>query len=417
MKTKRILALSFMGVFAFSSLGAIIYTQKQPVLYTPAFAANGHYSNGDGDTYYNGISDSLTGTELLNALRSLNNSKKKTNGGYKPLLNNELLAQYTDYDPTSNIQYDSYGQPYSKVILSFYSGNKANNGNGMNREHVWPDSRGGNLVEADTHMARPTLTSENSARGNSFYVEGKKSTSAGWDPGAETWGDETYRGDSARIIFYCVVASSQLSLVDKENDNSGNKTMGKLSHLLKWNLNYAVQQRERNRNEGVEYIQGNRNPFIDHPEYACKIWGNYNEETKSICSGSPTPGPVTEANLESLTLVSAPTKLEYKVGESLDKTGMLIKANFDDGTSTNVTDLVTISPNVFDVPGEVTVFAKYIHKTITRAVSFDVKVKAKATNNGCGGNIVTTSIILSSLSLAGISLLIISKNIRNKKKQ
>lgn len=417
MNLKRLLGLSFMGVFALSSLGAVIYTQKQPSLYTPAFAANGHYSNGDGATYYNGISDSLTGNELLSALRSLNNNRKKTNGGYKPLLNNELLAQYTDYDPNSTILYDSYGQPYNKVILSFYSGNKANNGNGMNREHVWPNSRGGNLVEADSHMARPTLTSENSARGNSFYVEGKSSTSSGWDPGAESWGDATYRGDSARIIFYCVVASSQLSLVDKENDSASNNTMGKLSDLLKWNLNYQVTQRERNRNEGVEYIQGNRNPFIDHPEYACKIWGNYNEATKSICSGSPTPGPITEANLTGITIISKPTKLEYKVGESLDKTGMIVKATFDDGSSSNVTNAVTINPTVFDSTGEVTVIVTYTHKTVTKGASFDVKVKPKATKSGCGGNIVTTSIILSSISLAGISLLIISKNIRNKKKQ
>ena len=61
--------------------------------------------------------------------------------------------------------------------------------------------------------------------------------------------------------------------------------MGKLSDLLKWNLEYPVSQSEMNRNDGIflETPQNNRNPFIDHPSYACKIWGNTNESTRSIC--------------------------------------------------------------------------------------------------------------------------------------
>ena len=65
--------------------------------------------------------------------------------------------------------------------------------------------------------------------------------------------------------------------------------MGKLSDLLKWNINYPVLDREKTRNEGAEYLQGNRNPFIDHPEYACKIWGNTNSTTKSICDNATYP--------------------------------------------------------------------------------------------------------------------------------
>ncbi len=71
--------------------------------------------------------------------------------------------------------------------------------------------------------------------------------------------------------------------------------MGKLSDLLKWNLQYlpstsetadTALRVEQNRNNVIESnaaLQGNRNPFIDHPEYACKIWGNTNSATKSIC--------------------------------------------------------------------------------------------------------------------------------------
>ena len=246
------------------------------------------YQTDDAATYYNGIGESSTGDSLLSALRSLNGSKKKENGGYDELLTGPTYAKYLDYD-INTVQYDDNGRPYSNKIVSFYSGNLSNGGAGMNREHVWPNSRGGSGVENDSHMARPTLTAENSSRGNSFYVEGKNSTTSGWDPAMPSFGDSSYRGDSARIIFYCVVANNNLSLIDAENDSASNKTMGKLSDLLRWNIDNPVQQRERNRNEGVEYIQGNRNPFIDHPEYACRIWGNTNSTTKNICANAVYP--------------------------------------------------------------------------------------------------------------------------------
>mgnify|MGYP006988904297 CR=1 FL=1 len=62
--------------------------------------------------------------------------------------------------------------PESGKIIAFYRGTPADRSE-MNREHVWPDSRGGNLIEGDPHMTRPTLSSDNNDRGNSFYVEGK----------------------------------------------------------------------------------------------------------------------------------------------------------------------------------------------------------------------------------------------------
>ena len=182
----------------------------------------------------------------------------------------------TDYDPNNSSKY-----------LAYYNG-KSSSRSDMNKEHVWPNSRGGNLVEADIHVIRPTLTADNSSRGNCFYVEGKNSIVDGWDPKAAGQ-VERYRGDAARIVFYSVVANSSLSLVDLENDSTGNKTMGKLSDLLKWNLQYEVHQTELNRNNAAQKIQGNRNPFIDNPSFACAIWGNTNDNTKKICSGSYVP--------------------------------------------------------------------------------------------------------------------------------
>lgn len=236
--------------------------------------------------YYADISSSLTGDDLLAALRTLNSTKKKSEVGYGAMSTSASgKFKYTDYDVSdpSTIKYNEDGQPYGTKIVSFYSGNSMTS---FNREHVWPNTHGGNLVENDIHMPRPTIPSENGSRGHSFYIEGMKSkNNSGWDPAMESFGKEDYRGDSARIIFYCMVASTQLTLTDdaSRSSNTSNREMGVISDMLSWNLRYPVQDREQRRNSGAEYLQGNRNPFIDHPEYACKIWGNTNAKTKQVC--------------------------------------------------------------------------------------------------------------------------------------
>lgn len=238
----------------------------------------------DPGDYYSSISDDLTGDALLNALRNLNKSKKKKEVGYRAMGTSASGPfKYTDYDPTT-VKYDENGQPYGTTIVSFYSGNKMTS---FNREHVWPNTHGGNKVENDIHMPRPTIPSENGSRSHSFYIEGMKTKNGyGWDPAMEDFGKEDYRGDSARIIFYCMVANNTLTLVDDPSlsANTNNNQMGVISDMLSWNLRYPVLDREQRRNSGAEYLQGNRNPFIDHPEYACRIWSGFNSKTQQICS-------------------------------------------------------------------------------------------------------------------------------------
>ncbi|MCX5775321.1 MAG: endonuclease, partial [Firmicutes bacterium] len=179
---------------------------------------------------------------------------------------------YTDIDPNN-----------SANLIGFYSGTSAtwpgSFATTINREHVWPNSRGGSAVENDPHMTRPTLKSENSARGNSFFNVAPTS----WDPGTYNL---KYRGIAARIIMYCAVKAHEagLKLVDLTNDSTGNNSMGKLSDLLQWNLDYPIDATEIQRNEALVAHWGHcRNPFIDDRNYGCKIWGSTNATTKSIC--------------------------------------------------------------------------------------------------------------------------------------
>jgi hypothetical protein len=46
-----------------------------------------------------------------------------------------------------------------------------------------------------------------------------------------------------------------------------------LAQYLQWSHNDTVSQKEIDRNNATYLIQNNRNPFIDHPEWADSIWG------------------------------------------------------------------------------------------------------------------------------------------------
>lgn len=283
-----LLSLLLLGSVSLSScyidLGFIqIGTKPVDEAYTDGVAEQ--YSG----NYYDSISDSLSGDQLLSALRSLNKTNRKSQVGYKEMGTSASgKFKFTDYDVSDpkTLKTNADGQVYGTKIVSFYSGNKTTV---YNREHVWPNTHGGHLVEDDIHMVRPTIVEENSARGHSFYIEGKKSdNNTGWDPAMESFGEESYRGDAARIIFYCMIATDQLTLVDdgSRSSRTGNYEMGVISDMISWNVRYPVLKREQRRNSGGEYLQGNRNPFIDHPEYACKIWGSTNQKTKTACQNA-----------------------------------------------------------------------------------------------------------------------------------
>lgn len=392
--TKKIITLIALGALTLGALSGGL----------SAFLNNGHttevdageywqpsetYTNGDGDTYYNEISDSLSGDNLLSALRELNGNRREKTMGYKTggTTATDTDFIYTDYDTSdpSTLRTDKNGQVYGTVISSFYSYRGCTK---FNKEHVWPKTHGGNKVEADIHMARPTIEAENGNRGHSYYVENMNSSNnEGFDPyyayhlaytsKTGDLGEQTYysRGESARIIFYCMVASNQLVLEAGHTNSAktGNNRMGDLVDLLKWNLEVDITEREKNRNEGAEYLQGNRNPFIDHPEYACKIWGNTNDATKAVCKSTPTP----TKTLSSIT-VSGSGKTNYVVGETFNKTGFIVTANYSDSTSATVTSSASFENKTFTTEGAQTVTVSYTEGTTTKTTTVSVNVTASA---------------------------------------
>ncbi|MBU5259056.1 endonuclease [Bacillus pumilus] len=176
-------------------------------------------------------------------------------------------------------------------VLLLYSGvsrsKQANGGNvgQWNREHVWAKSHGNFGTSqgpgTDLHHLRATDVQTNSTRGNlDFDMGGNEYKGA---PGNFYDSDSfephsRVKGDVARMLFYMAVRYEgddrfpDLELNDKVNNGSA-PLHGKMSVLLKWHKQDPVDQIERNRNEIIyETYQNNRNPFIDHPEWAGAIW-------------------------------------------------------------------------------------------------------------------------------------------------
>jgi endonuclease I len=186
----------------------------------------------------------------------------------------------TDEDPNN---------PNNVILL--YTGrsqSKLSNGgnvNDWNREHVWAKSHGDFGTSAgagtDIHHLRPTDVSVNSSRGNLDFDNGgtQHSEALGNYYDSDSWEPrDAVKGDVARMLFYMAVRyegdSGELDLELNNNVNNGSAPLhGKMSVLLEWHREDPVDARERRRNDIIfKDYQSNRNPFIDHPEWAESIW-------------------------------------------------------------------------------------------------------------------------------------------------
>lgn len=157
-----------------------------------------------------------------------------------------------------------------------------------NREHVWPESRQpgsvsnsskGNL--GDPHSLRPCNPSVNSSRSNKPF-SGADLTGSYRHNGSYYFPGDFDKGNIARSLFYSSVRYN-MTLV---NGFPGGYDMGDLASLLRWHYMDPPDTFERRRNHTIysrdynpSYYTGNRNAFIDHPEYAWSVLGGDDNDT------------------------------------------------------------------------------------------------------------------------------------------
>ena len=92
-----------------------------------------------------------------------------------------------------------------------------------------------------------------------------------WQPPADE------QGDIARALFYMAVRydGDDEHTTDLELGTLPSKTSaGHLPTLLRWNALDPPDDRERQRNDRIQRVQGNRNPFVDLPELAAEVFGD-----------------------------------------------------------------------------------------------------------------------------------------------
>lgn len=213
---------------------------------------------------------------------------------------------------SANVIWDIYSDnpsgnnPYEFTPGTDQCGTYGGEGDCYNREHSFPQSWFGGGTSAgpgtDYHHIFPTDGYVNGHRSN--YPFGRVGTATytsqnGSKLGTSNWSGLTgtvfepinaYKGDVARAFLY-MVTCYQNSMASWENqDPSGNIAMdgtawpsvepAYLQLMMAWHTLDPVSQKEIDRNNAGYSFQGNRNPFVDHPEYVDQIWG-------SSCSSMP----------------------------------------------------------------------------------------------------------------------------------
>ena len=208
-----------------------------------------------------------------------------------------------DEDPSNNSQ---VWMVYRNNSYTFQGGGQQS----YNREHTWPQSYGfssgslgsNNAARTDMHHLMMSDEGYNTDRGNLYFDDCNASCTerptssnngvgggSGTYPGNSNWFDSNSfevwnfrKGDIARAMFYMdvryngdVSGEVDLELVDNPAEiQSGSPKMGLLSVLLDWHTADPVDAIELERMEVVFSFQGNRNPFIDHPEWVDCVFGN-----------------------------------------------------------------------------------------------------------------------------------------------
>ena len=284
-------------------------------------------------TFYAGISSSAS-----NLLRSALHEKLRTSHvNIYPYTTTSTSRPQNVWDALSTLDRDPNATGnvtllYSQRSVLATSTQAAVGSTGWNREHVWPKSHGVGYTGADftdLHHMRAADANVNSARGNKFFGDcgaawkqsagGDCETPAHAEAAADT-GDTTrifmppavVRGDIARALFYMAVRyeghadddnTLDLELADDPETywwtggtDLEKSVSGLWSVLRAWHVADPPSDGERRRNGEVCGMQGNRNPFVDYPDWVENIWNTSATNGSNASVILPAPPATTSTN-------------------------------------------------------------------------------------------------------------------------
>ena len=267
---------------------------------------------------------------------------------------------YTIYKTSDNLPngkvWDMYSLKSDGTANYYYDhgsdkcGSYSNEGSCYNREHTFCDSWLGNASpqRSDAHHLIPTDGYVNNRR--SSFPHGKVGSASWTSSNGSKLGSsdastgysgtvfepiDEFKGDFARMYFY-VATRYESKIGGWANNGSAGEILAGNSYpaykawfynlMLKWNAQDPVSQKEIDRNNAIyTNFQHNRNPFIDHPEFAEYIWGTKKGQAWSE-SGSTSPtlfSPTSGSTVDFGTVIYQQTTTKTIVVSGMNLTGDL----------------------------------------------------------------------------------------------
>ena len=237
--------------------------------------------------YYNGVDFNTSSENIKNQLSTLVTVTHTTE---LPYTSSELdtwdAVKQTDEfagDPTHVLLFYGYndhdGNPATDYTRDKSLSCHATPCTGLwNREHVFAKSIATPALitsspgsGTDVHNLRACAGTMNTTRSNRLFEDGSGNAhitgTGNWYPGDE------WKGDVARIVMYMYVRYPSQCFADDIGVGANSYSIDMPDVFLDWNAEDPVSAYEMQRNEVLETIQGNRNPFIDNPYLATLIWG------------------------------------------------------------------------------------------------------------------------------------------------
>ncbi len=257
------------------------------IFYTHAQAPSGYYNAAQGKTGFTlktALKNIITNGHDAHSYGDLYTLYKTSDTDHYYENNNTVLDMYSE-NPNST---DDYEYTHVGDKCGTYHGE----GGCYNREHIMPQSvfHSASPMKSDGHFVVPSDGYVNNRRSNHPFgiVNNPTWTSSNGsklgDNSTPGYSDtvfepiDEFKGDIARMLFY--FATRYEDQVAGWSHDMLNGTSNQvytdwfLKILLQWHQNDPVSQREIDRNNAVYDYQGNRNPFIDHPEWVNSIWGD-----------------------------------------------------------------------------------------------------------------------------------------------
>jgi endonuclease I len=224
----------------------------------------------------------LSGEKLKAKLQDITSEHHKSLGYGET--KDALMA--IDQDPTNSNNVITLYERKSVPKTNYVKGDPSL---AWDRGHVLPQSYGasdGRFTKSDLHNLFPSLSQVNSLRGSLYFDESDiiaekipdsaplaSYDSDSWEPPDEL------KGDIARIVFYMDTrydgSDSKQDIKIAEVANRKKRVFANLRTLLDWHADDPVSAEERERNNEIYKAQSNRNPFVDRPEFAERIYNTW----------------------------------------------------------------------------------------------------------------------------------------------